>query len=195
VYNIIKSRADRVIPEKLGILTSLLHILELGAMIGDSTMSKQIPLTQGKFAIVDDADYLELMKYKWYAHNLSGVYYADRAIRRNNKVVNVSMHRQIMGAQFGQQIDHKNGNGLDNRRCNLRFSTQQQNVQSQRPTRGGTSKYKGVSWIKQYQKWYACIKCNGKNRNLGYFDNEMEAAKVYDEKAKELFGEFAKTNF
>ena len=91
------------------------------------------------------------------------------------------------------EIDHINGNGLDYRKCNLRVCTHQQNLQNQRIQKG-VSKFKGVCWHKASQKWMAKIKHNYKTIYLGVFNNEIDAAKSYNKKAKELFGEFARLN-
>jgi hypothetical protein len=161
---------------------------------------KRISLTQNKFAIVDDEDYAELSKYKWCAANHKGKWCAVRYSKEEYRKTGsrgtlVSMHRQIMKAEKREQIDHKDGNELNNQKENLRFSTQQQNVFNQMPIRQGTSKYKGVSWCRESHDWYASIKHNGKSKNLGHFINEINAAKAYDTAAKQLFGEFARTNF
>ena len=161
---------------------------------------KTIPLTQGKFAIVDDEDYEELNKYKWHAIKDDHTYYAARTVylgggRKNRKRRIIQMHRQILQALPEQQIDHKNGNGLNNRRCNIRFCTHSQNQQNQRAQKSKSSKYKGIYWHKRDKKWATMIQYNKKRIHLGYFDNEIKAAKAYDKKAKELFGEFANCNF
>ena len=150
----------------------------------------EIPLSQGKVAIVDFEDYAELSKHKWWVTFHDGKWYAVR----NREGKTLLMHRYIMKAQKGQQIDHWDGDGLNNCRYNLRFSTQQQNVFNQKPTGKGTSKYKGVSKSKGADKWYACIKFNGKTINLGLYQNEADAALAYDAAAKCLFGVFARTN-
>ena len=103
------------------------------------------------------------------------------------------MHRLIMDAQERQEIDHADGNGLNNQKDNLRFCTHSQNHMNRKPTKG-SSKYKGVSWHKAAKKWNARITLNKKTVSIGYFDSEIIAAKAYDEKAIELFGEFAKLN-
>ncbi len=157
---------------------------------------KYIKLTQGRTTVVDDADYAELMKHKWYANQRHGIWYAYTNIRTGNKRITISMHRFLLNPPKNMQIDHKNHNGLDNRRCNIRICTHAQNIQNQRRKRGSkTSKYKGVFWNKKESYWYVQIKQNGKKLNLGSFHNEIDAAKTYDKKAKELFGEFANTNF
>jgi len=106
-----------------------------------------------------------------------------------------SMHREIMNAPKGLDVDHIDGNGLNNRKSNLRLCTHAENVHNSRPMRNGSSKYKGVCWHKTYKKWYSSIGKTGKRFYLGRFDNEIDAALAYDKKAKELFGEFAYLNF
>lgn len=156
---------------------------------------KLIPLTKGFYAIVDDEDYQELMKHKWYANKEGKTYYAVRNVRIDDAhQTAILMHRQIMNAQAGQQIDHRNHRGYDNRRANIRLCTHSQNCFNMQP-RSGSSCYKGVSWNKQMRKWTAQIKCNKKNSYLGYFDDEREAALAYDVAAKECFGDFAYLNF
>lgn len=194
-YNIACVDRDDV-PEKLGILTSPPHTLLSGTMTGDSIMSKQIPLTQGKFAIVDDKNYEWLNQWKWHAAKRGCTFYAERVTsRRLGKQKSISMHREILNVSKGQEADHINHNGLDNRELNLRIVTRTQNMQNRRLLTRGTSPYKGVCWNKRARKWYGCIQSNGKWIYLGTYDNEIEAAKTYDRKAKELFGEFAQTNF
>lgn len=166
---------------------------------------KQIPLTQGKYAIVDAEDYGELLKHKWCALLSHGIWYAARCFPmiKGKKLSMILMHRQIMNAQKGQKIDHRDGDGLHNQKCNLRFCNHQQNMYNQKKPSNCSSEYKGVFWHKgyiykdkQYEgKWHAQITLNYKTIYLGYFDSEIEAAKIYDLKAKELFGEFARTNF
>ena len=150
-----------------------------------------IPLTQGKFAIVDAEDYDRLNRYQWHACKCKSTYYACRV--EGGKTIR--MHREIMHAPKGVIVDHINHNGLDNRKGNLRLCTHAQNCYNQRASSTGTSKYKGVCWHKCNRKWIARIRCDGKFYNLGDFENEIEAAKAYDDKAVELFGEFACPNF
>jgi len=149
-----------------------------------------IPLTQGKFAIVDAEDYDWLNQYKWYASKCKNTFYACRA--EGGKTIR--MHREIMQAPKGLVCNHINHNGLDNRKSNLRLCTNAQNCYNQRASATGTSKYKGVCWHKCRSKWSARIRCDGKFYNLGDFDDQMEAAMAYDNKAAELFGEFAYLN-
>lgn len=153
---------------------------------------RKIPLTQGKYAIVDPEDYEELAKYKWFAVNNDGRFYAVRS--RKNR--NVKMHRVIIGAREDEIVDHINGNGLDNRNANVRFATSEQNSWNQRKQRSkSSSKYKGVSWEKKRKEWRARITLKGRLIHLGRFETEEGAARAYDAKAKELFGEFAWLNF
>ncbi len=106
----------------------------------------------------------------------------------------IYMHRQIMHAPKGFDVDHRDHNTLDNRRSNLRVCTRSQNLQNKRP-QGGVSEYKGVRWHTQIRRWHARIKLNGKRTSLGCFTDEVKAAKAYDKAAREMFGEFACTNF
>lgn len=157
---------------------------------------KKIRLTQNKIALVDDEDFEWLNQYKWYAQKGCHTFYAIRTIYKNNKPRTVRMHREILGLFFGDglKIDHKNHNGLNNQKKNLRFATRSQNAMNQK-IRITTSNYKGVSWHKGNKKWIAYIKINGKRLYLGLFNNEVEAAKIYDKEAKQLFGEYANINF
>jgi len=95
----------------------------------------------------------------------------------------------------GMMIDHINGNGLDDRRANMRTCTNQQNMRNLRKRRSGSSIYKGVYYDKRRRTWYARICHNGKNIHLGTFATEIEAARAYDRAARRLFGEFARLNF
>lgn len=119
---------------------------------------KKIQLTQGKFAIVDDEDFLELSKYKWY---LSGNGYATRTSRH------IRMHRVINSTPEGFDTDHINGDKLDNRRSNLRTATRSQNNFNTSPPKDNTSGTKGVWFSKRHSRWYAQIKVRGVRYNLG----------------------------
>ena len=152
---------------------------------------KQIPLTQGKFAIVDDEDYEYLMQWKWcVVRHKKGRWYASTHI--NNKTI--YMHRWLIQNKPGKFTDHRNGNGLDNRRVNLRSCSPSQNGHNSKCRAGGTSKFKGVSWDRRYSKWRASIGIKYKLYNLGRFVNEKDAAMAYNEKATKVFGEFAYLN-
>lgn len=151
---------------------------------------RYIALTKGRFAIIDAADYEWLSQYKWRASHNTGKWYAATTIKNKN----VLMHRLIMDPPEGMVVDHVNRNGLDNRHGNLRICTPQQNNYNCRRARG-TSKYKGVSFEKITGRWRASIVYRGERFNLGAYDSEEEAARAYDHKAIELFGEFAYLNF
>ncbi len=156
-------------------------------------MSKLIPLTQGKCAIVDDGDYEWLCQYKWYAMRCGNVYYAGRNAKGKNKKP-IYMHREILNVPQGVETDHVNGDGLDNRERNMRICTKQENQFNMKSYKAGSSKYKGVCWHKRIEKWHAQIRHNGKRIYLGVFDKENDAANAYNVKATELFGEFARLN-
>lgn len=163
--------------------------------LGDSIM-RYIRLTQGKWAIVDNEDFEWLNQFKWCATKKKNTYYAVRSMRKSKGHWTTSlMHREIMQAQKGQEIDHRNGNELDNQRANLRFCTQSQNLQNSKKRKNCTSKFKGVSWHTRDKFWRVWIKYNKKNLYMGHFDSENEAALAYDAAAKKYFGEFALLNF
>ena len=157
---------------------------------------RMIKLTQKKFAIVDQGDYEDLMKYKWHAHKEKTNFYAARKGRASEPFNTLVMHRAIMNPPKDLCVDHINHNGLDNRRANLRLATSAQNNwnRSARKWRS-SSKYKGVSWDKKEKRWIVSIRCHGKIDFLGRFKNETEAARAYDNAAKKLHGEFAYLNF
>jgi hypothetical protein len=149
---------------------------------------RYIPLTRGLFAIVNAADYDWLSGFKWHATSGRKAY---ACFARKDKVI--YMHRLIMNPPEGKFVDHVNGNSLDYRRCNLRNCTKAQNAWN-RPAFGGTSRFKGVHRDKD-GRWKAGIRVGGRQTFIGVFDDEVEAARAYDRKARELFGEFAYLNF
>lgn len=159
-------------------------------------MSKRIPLSKGQYAIVDDADFEKLNRFKWHVNRKDHCVYASRGTKRSGVATNVVMHREILGLNHGDGlcIDHINHNGLDNRRCNLRICTNQQNQRNSIKSANATSRHKGVYWDSRQRRWRSRIKCDGKDICLGSFHDESEAAKAYDAKAIELFGEFASLN-
>jgi len=155
----------------------------------------KIPLTQGRFAKVDPEDYIWLSQFRWHCKTNTNAIYAVRTITIAGRSKRIYMHRLIMNTPPGLVCDHVNHNGLDNRKANLRNCTISQNNRNARSAKGASSKYKGVSWNKLRQKWAAYIKKDGIQFNLGCFDDEREAAKAYDKKAVQLFGQFASLNF
>ena len=154
---------------------------------------KRIPLTQGKFALVDEEDYEWLNQWKWHYNN--GYATRNQWDPITKKQIKILMHRLIMKSSEDMQVDHANHNTLDNRKCNLRICTKFQNMQNSKLQKNRSSKYKGVCWHKDNKKWKAYITYEGKRIHLGYYDIEEEAARVYDKKAIELFGKFAYLNF
>jgi hypothetical protein len=157
-------------------------------------------LTQGKYAIVDQQDYERLAKYRWHAARHGRSCYAQRgtgsAKAGKRKKHLVMMHREIMDVGEDRFVDHKNHNGLDNRRANLRVATWEENCWNKRKRRtGSSSRYKGVSRVRRRGKWQAEIRWRGRRIYIGYFDDEEAAARAYDAKAAELFGAFAALNF
>lgn len=150
---------------------------------------KEIKLTQGQVALIDDEDYPLVSQYKWWAHKNCRTYYAVRSIRKNGKPSKQTMHIFLVGKGF----DHIDHNGLNNQRNNLRPATVQQNNINQRSFRG-SSKYKGVCWYRRLNKWRAYIHIDNKKRHLGYFEKEEDAAKAYNRAAYATYGEFAYLN-
>lgn len=160
------------------------------AASADSSRPRLIPLTRGKFAVVDAEDYPELSKFIWFAAESRRTCYAVRWQDRES----VKMHREIIKAPADLVVDHKDHDGLNNCRSNLRLATRTQNCQNARVWSKKTSKYKGVVWHKRKEKWAVRIAANKKTHRLGYFESEIEAAKAYDEAAKRIHGEFAALN-
>jgi hypothetical protein len=158
----------------------------------------EIPLTQGKVALVDDEDAELVGRYRWWVdHDWPGLWYARTAVPCPTNMSGVtmrSMHRLILDPPVGVQVDHRNGNGLDNRRSNLRLATAAQNQHNQHARRGGSSRFKGVDWNLARRKWRAHVKVNGRKRYLGSFDDELDAAAMYDWAAGYYHGEFACVN-
>lgn len=158
-------------------------------------MTKQIPLTQGKFSTVSDDDYERVVQHKWCViSNGENHFYAVRGTSDGRRQTLAAF---VLGSQQGTIVDHIDGNTLNNERPNLRVATDAENSHNtqKRRTPGLTSQYKGVCWNAYKRKWAAAIQANYKRLILGYFDSEVDAAKAYDVEARKQFGEFARLNF
>lgn len=155
-----------------------------------------INLGNGHSAIVDMEDLPRLSRSRWSYQNHGHTYYAASS-KTYDGCKNVYMHREVKGTPpAGKEIDHINGNGLDNRKENLRFCSHRENCQASRKRQqNASSMYKGVTWRKDKKKWRARIcRMDNTRKHLGYFESELDAAKAYDEAATELFGKFATLN-
>ncbi|MCX5632698.1 MAG: AP2 domain-containing protein [Phycisphaerae bacterium] len=150
-----------------------------------------IPLNNGRYAIVDSADFEKINKNKWGVKISTNTTYAVRMV--NGK--NVYMHNQIMQPPPGYVVDHRDRNGLNNGRHNLRLATKAQNCCNHLKRPGCKSKCRGVDYDKDLKKWRARIGFNNVRILLGYFDSEADAAKAYDNAARKLHGDFAILNF
>lgn len=161
-------------------------------------MAKEIKLTQGKVALVDDADFDYLNQWKWYTHRdpKNGKFYAVRNYKIcNNKRGRILLHRLIINnTNTKMHTDHCNGNTLDNRKINLRICTASENSANKNKFINNTSGYKGVSWHKVVKKWHASIRKDNINYFLGYFINIKDAAKAYNEAAFKYHKEFSNLN-
>lgn len=149
-------------------------------------MTCEIPLGKsGLVALVDDADYHLVSAFVWHAHHSRTGVYARLAL-------GPLMHTVLTGWPL---VDHRNGDGLDNRRSNLRQADSSQNAQNRRGHAIATSQFKGVHWNRQRRKWIAEIGYRGVRTRLGAFVDEVAAARAYDAAAERLFGEYARLNF
>lgn len=155
-------------------------------------MTKIIALTQGKVTQVDDGDFDYLNQLVWHACKHRNTWYA---LHSTSQKATIRMHRMIMNAPKGVQVDHKNGNGLDNRKKNLRFATHAGNMQNSRKPKNNTSGFKGVYYNKSRKVFQAYIMVNRKHIYLGAFSIPEEAARAYDKAAKKHHGLFARLNF
>lgn len=164
-------------------------------MADEGGQVREIQLTRGFVALVDDEDFEALVQFKWRAFAGPGVrtHYATRMVRSDSGArTDVRMHRVIMAAPTGLEVDHIDGNGLNNQRSNLRIVTRSQNMQNQtRKGRGCSSRFKGVSWDTERGAWRAFIRINGKKTALGVFRDEEKARDAYAAAAIRHFGEFA----
>ena len=148
-----------------------------------------IPLSRGLWAWIDTADLPLVVGYSWSAWPDKNTFYARSS-------TGLKLHRIVLGLAPGDplQADHINGNGLDNRRNNLRRATAAQNVANRSSRSGATSRYKGVCWSKQHKTWKAQITVDGRQTFLGLFGCEEDAARAYDDAAVGVHGEYARIN-
>lgn len=158
---------------------------------------KEIILTKGKVALVDDEDFDSLSKTSWYAHSskYGRTGYTARGTMKNYKNKLFLMHRQILGLSNPKiSVDHIDGNGLNNQKSNLRICTHGENMRNTRKRVNCSSRFKGISWNKDRKKWDVRANLNKKVYRVGRYDNEVEAALAYNVTASFLFGEFASLN-
>jgi hypothetical protein len=159
---------------------------------------KEVPLTKGKAALVDDEDYLEVSKYKWLLTRGNSKFYAGRDVIIAGRKTRLLLHRELLGAPRGLVVDHKDGDGLNNCRSNIRLATKSQNQQNQRAQArvGKHSRFKGVSYQADSsdRPWKAYIFVGDVKVSLGHFQREERAAQAYNSAAVRYFGEFALLN-
>ena len=161
---------------------------------------KEIPLTQGKVALVDDSDFELLSQFKWCASKVTtktngDIWYAVRTVKRvNGRDTNISMHRFILGAPKGMVVDHRNHNGLDNRRSNIRLCTVAQNSHNIRRARRNLPRGCSLIHPNREKKYQANICVNGRSYNLGAFSDPIQAGMAYDLASMVLHGEFGIRN-
>ncbi|MFE7820556.1 HNH endonuclease [Priestia megaterium] len=150
---------------------------------------------KGRTAIVDDEDYYRISSFNWWMNDKG---YAVRSglKRKGEPDKTIYMHHEIMDSEGkeGLRLDHINRNPLDNRKQNLRYATVSQNNINVGIRADNSSGYKGVQWYKPRRKWLASVSCQGKKIHIGYYENKLDAAKAYNTKVLELFGEFAYLN-
>lgn len=154
---------------------------------------REIPLTRGRVALVDDDDYTSLSIFKWHYQTRG---YAARSFGSRGNQVFLWIHRIVVNAPPGMQVDHVDGNRLNNQKSNLRVCTGLENrLHVRNCRRGKTSRFKGVHWNSHLSKWTAQITAFQTNRYLGVFFYEEDAARAYDVAAILAFGVFANPNF
>jgi hypothetical protein len=156
---------------------------------------RRIPLTKGMFAIVDPEDFERLSKYRWHVTKNGSTFYAKRNAPTRKTTAPIYMHRCLIKVPPGHVVDHINHNGLDNRRANLRPASRAQNNRYSKKRKNTRSKYKGVSFYSREKQFVAKITTDGNTVTLGYFNDEVLAAKAYDKAARTYHKEFAYLNF
>jgi hypothetical protein len=159
-------------------------------------VSMTVPLTQGKVGLIDVVDAHLLAGYRWYTARAGKQWYMrgqrSRATVPRSQRRCIDFHRLLFPET--KMVDHKNGNGLDNRRENIRPATNSQNQLNRAKRQGCSSRYKGVAWHIKHERWISNIRYQGRRIHLGWFFDEESAARAYNEKALELFGDFARLN-
>lgn len=153
----------------------------------------QIELTRGFVTLIDDEDAHLVTPHKWYSHLSGGINYAERRPSHAGPIL--KLHNVLLRPPTGFIVDHADGDGLNNRRSNLRLASALDNGRNKKKRDGTTSPYKGVSWNTQKRRWVGRIYINGKHLHLGYFFDAVEAANAYDFIAAQCFGPFARLNF
>jgi hypothetical protein len=153
----------------------------------------KIPLTQGKFALIDRDDYEDIGRFAWHAYQNRNTFYARRGWVVGGNLVMIRMHNQIMGVKDAESpVDHASRNGLDNRRRNLRISTRGRNKHNSCPS--SSTGFKGV-YVTRYGTFMSQARVNGESHYFGTFDTAEQAALAYDSGVREFYGEAASLNF
>ncbi len=156
---------------------------------------KTIQLTQGKETILDDIDYELVSLFKWQAHKDGKTFYASSSITVNGVKYHIHLHKLILVVPEDMRVDHRNRNGLDNRRQNLRPCTHAQNLLNRPANKNTSSKHKNVHWRKDISRWQVSITISqGKRKYLGCYKNEATAAQAYNDAVIKYHGEFIYLN-
>ena len=156
---------------------------------------REIPLTRGLHTIIDDDDFDLIKQHKWCANKIGNTFYVQHSFTHpGGRKGALYMHRVIMNPPSNMDVDHLDGDGLNNRRSNLRICTRGQNCGRQKPQVGRSSKFKGVSYHRRMGCWEAYVHSKDKKHPAGYFSDERKAAMAYNELASVLHGEFALLN-
>lgn len=153
-----------------------------------------VKITKGLHVVIDIEDYERVAEHRWHAHIVGNNKYARKTARIDGRKLNVPMQRVILGIRDSRIVDHRNGDGLDNRKANLRIASKQNNNINIRPRRGCKSQYKGVLFESRRKAWVARIQHDGKSYHLGQYGTEQDAARAYNYAASLLFEDYARLN-